>query len=163
MAVHIFYMSSGGSCRQWSSYSEWPSRDCLEQHSFLTSVGRTDYPVASTPVHGIHILHSHPNHDLVVHSATVKFGSRFSWRQTFWGYTRRRRDNLLAEEVNLYRIVLRESACFPPKRKYITWHPRSSIICVFWFGMEKALPQDWRTGSPFISFWKALCLPTPKI
>ena len=92
MAVHILYISSGGSCRQWSSDSQWPSSDCLQQHSFLTSVGRTDYPVASTPVHGIHILHSHPNHDLVVHSATVKFGSRFSWRQTFRGYKRRRRE-----------------------------------------------------------------------
>ena len=162
MAVRIFYISSGGSCRQCSSYSEWPSRDCLEQHSFLASVGRTDYPVASTPSSWHpYPLHSHPNHDLVVHSATVKFGSRFSWRQTFRGNKQRRRDNLLAEDVISH--CLKRICVLSTKEERHHLEPKvfDNMCGLVWD--SKTLAQGWRTGSPFTSFWKALFLPTPKI
>ena len=156
--------AGGGSCRQWSSYSEWPLRDCLEQYSFLTSVGRTDYPVASTPVHGIHILlHSHPNHDLVhvVHSATAKSGSRFSFRQTFRGYKRWRRDNLLAEDVISH--CLKRICVLATKEEKHHMAPKVlDYLCgLVWDG--ESIGTRLKDRSPFTSFWKALFLPTPKI
>ena len=59
------------------------------------------------PVYGIHtIFCSHPDHDLVLCSTTVKFGSRFSRWQTFRRSSRWSWDNFLAKNVISHRHAL---------------------------------------------------------
>ena len=78
-------------------------------------------------------------------------------RATFFCYKRLCRDNFLAECVISH---YRKGICVLTAKEdshYLT--PMTNVVC---FGTVNAFTQEWRTGSPFASFWKAV-LPTPKI